>query len=202
MQNWKQANEWESNWWGDCLDTVGEEIKQRTYNRLMGLDILQYDLQKKSVLDIGGGPVSLLLKYTNRDYCLVVDPLKVPEWVKLRYKESGIDFVNVPAERILYLPEKFDECWIYNCLQHVEDPQKIIKLAQDSCNTIRIFEWIDTPITAGHIHTLRRTALNKWLDGEGKVEEINENGCIGTCYYGVFYTPSYKRILKRRAKRK
>ena len=161
MQNWKQAQEFESNWWGDCLDTVGEEIKQRTYNRLMGLTSYGYDLKGKSVIDVGGGPVSLLLKYINRGLCAVVDPLKVPDWVKLRYEENNIQFHNLPAEN--FIPKEFDEVWIYNCLQHTENPQLIIENVLKGGKVIRIFEWINTPISDGHIHTLTKTQLDSWL---------------------------------------
>ena len=135
MQNWKQAQEFESNWWGDCLDTVGEEIKQRTYNRLMGLTSYGYDLKGKSVIDVGGGPVSLLLKYKNRGICAVVDPLKVPDWVVERYMENGITFHNIPAEELdsFALDIDFDMCLIYNVLQHTKDPKKIIQNALSLC---------------------------------------------------------------------
>lgn len=190
MQNWKQAQEFESNWWGDCLDTVGEEIKQRTYNRLMGLTSYGYDLKGKSVIDVGGGPVSLLLKYKNRGICAVVDPLKVPNWVVQRYYENNIVFYNEPAEGFK-CTAIYDECWIYNCLQHTENPKQIINNALEYSRIIRIFEWVNTPISDGHIHTLKEVEINKWLGGEGKVEEINENGCIGFCYYGVFKGKHY-----------
>ena len=193
MQNWKQAQEFESNWWGDCLDTVGEEIKQRTYNRLMGLTSYGYDLKGKSVIDVGGGPVSLLLKYKNRGICAVVDPLKVPNWVVERYMENGITFHNIPAEELdnFALDIDFDMCLIYNVLQHTKDPKKIIQNALSLCKELHIFEWIETGVSDGHIHTLKEVELNKWLGGEGRVEEINENGCIGTCYYGVFRGKHY-----------
>lgn len=191
--NWNEANEWESSWWGDCLDTVGEEIKQRTYNRLMGLTPCDYDLKGKSVIDIGGGPVSLLLKYKNRGICAVVDPLKVPNWVVERYKENNIIFYNIPAEELdnLALNINFDMCLIYNVLQHTKDPKKIIQNALSLCKELHIFEWIETGVSDGHIHNLREEDLNKWLGGEGKVEQINENGCIGSCYYGVFKGKHY-----------
>jgi len=183
MQSWQQAQEFEFNWWGDCLDTIGEEIKQKTYHKKLGL--IDYDLKGKSVIDVGGGPVSLLLKFKNRGFCTVVDPLNVPSWVKIRYEENHIQFKNKKAEdyKDTYI---YDEAWIYNCLQHTENPQKIIKNVLSNARVIRMFEWINTPISDGHIHTLKEDLLNKWLGGEGKVETINENGCIGTCFYGVF----------------
>lgn len=191
MQTWKQANEWESNWWGDCLNTVVEEIKQKTYNRLMGLTPYEYDLKGKSVIDIGGGPVSLLLKYKNRGMSTVVDPLIVPDWVRSRYEENDIEFLNMKAEDF-YTIETYDEAWFYNCLQHTDDPELIVKNARAVSKIVRVFEWVETGTADGHIHNLTEKKLNKWLGGEGKVESINENYCKGLCYFGVFKGENYE----------
>ena len=84
--------------------------------------------------------------------------------------------------------EIFDECWIYNVLQHCDVPRKIIQNARKASKLIRIFEWIETGTNEGHIHDLTEKDLNKWLKGEGKVEQLNESGCVGQAYYGIFPT--------------
>src|SRR4030066_1268112 len=165
MTEWEKANIWESSWWSDCLDTVGEELKQRTYANRMGID---FNLNGKSVLDLGGGPVSILLKCSDRRG-YVVDPLKVPNWVIQRYRENNIEFINEKAEDFKGT-KVFDECWIYNVLQHVEKPEKVVEIAKNCSKVIRIFEWIDTPVNEGHINSLHEKDLNSWLGGEGKVE--------------------------------
>ena len=190
--DWQEANKWEANWWGDCVHTAYEEIKQTTYARLMGLDLDRGNLDGKSVLDIGGGPVSLLLKFKNKGACVVVDPLPVPGWVITRYQEHNIEYANKKAEDYDPGPERvFDECWMYNCLQHVDDPFTIVKTMRKASRLIRVFEWVDMPISPGHIHTLREPILNMWLKGDGKPEFINENGCVGRCYYGIFKGDHY-----------
>lgn len=184
--DWSVAQKWEEAWWGNCLDTVNEELKQRTYNKRMGLSSYSYNLRGKNIIDFGGGVISLLLKYVDRGVCYVVDPLPMPDWVKLRYRENGIQLMNIKAED--YNPKlmEFDEAWIYNCLQHTDDPKKIVKKIRASSKIIRVFEWVETGTAPGHIHNLTKKNLDKWFGGEGKVELINENGCYGTCYYGVF----------------
>lgn len=188
---WEKAQKWESDWWGDCLDTVGEELKQQTYASKMGLS--SRNLEGKTVLDIGGGVISLLLKFKNRGSCCVVDPITAPNWVHSRYKENNIRFINGKAEDIslMKLPI-FDEIWIYNCLQHTEDPKKIIKNIKKLSKVIRIFEWVEEPISPGHINVLHEKQLNTWLGGEGKVEVLNDsNGCHGSAYFGVFKGDNY-----------
>ena len=180
LMNWEEANKWESTWWGDCTDTVNEEIKQRTYSKKMGLS---EDFSDKTILDIGGGPVSLLLKHKiKKGY--VVDPCHYPNWVSERYKENNIEYMVAKGEDTWFIP--VDEVWIYNCLQHTENPKKIIGNALKCSKVIRIFEWIEEPVSDGHIHTLHEEELNKWLGGYGKTERLNENGCVGLAYYGIF----------------
>lgn len=196
MKNtWEKAQEFEKGWWGNCTNTFGEETKQLLYANRMGLKTFHngkspfnFDMKGKSVLDIGGGPCSLLLKCVNTGKTEVVDPCKYPEWVKIRYELAGISFNNIKGEDINY-KYGFDEAWIYNCLQHVGSPEKIIKNAKKISKVIRIFEWIDLPVCEGHPHELTEKKLDKWLGGIGKVEQLTgQNTCKGKCYFGVFPT--------------
>jgi 2-polyprenyl-3-methyl-5-hydroxy-6-metoxy-1,4-benzoquinol methylase len=192
--SWQGDNKWESNWWGNCVNTYWEETKQRVYAKKMGLNAFiadgkypVYDLKGIKVLDIGGGPVSILLKCQNR-YAVVSDPCPYPKWVSERYLTASINYRIEKGEEIEIPATPFDEVWIYNVLQHTDDPGQIIQNARKAGKLIRIFEWIDTPVSEGHPHSLTEAKLNEWLHGEGKVEEINESGCVGKCYYGVFPT--------------
>lgn len=189
---WEDEQLWEASWWGDCINTFGEEAKQLTYAQRMGLENVPqvgrwpvYDLGYRSVVDFGGGPVSILLKAVNLSRGTVVDPLSVPPWVIARYEQAGVDLVQVPAEEFR-TEDRFQEAWLYNVLQHTIDPERIVANARASADLVRIFEWIDTPQAEGHPHTLRRHELDRWFGGRGTVEDMNENGCVGPAYYGVF----------------
>lgn len=196
---WVKANEWERSWWGDCSNTIGEEIKQFYYATLMGLDSykkenhkggFRFDLRGKSVLDIGGGPVSLLLKCGNFKKAVVVDPCNFPKWVGERYKTHNIEFINKPAEEIDL--KDFDEVWIYNCLQHTKDPEKIIKNALKAGKVVRIFEWINTGTNEGHITNLTKGFLDKYF--RGRVEKLNKHGCFGDAYIATL--DKTKKVIK------
>lgn len=188
---WEKAQEWERDWWGACHNTYGEEQKQLLYANRMGLQTFHdskspfnFDLNDISVLDIGGGPVSILLKCTNFSRARVIDSLAFPDWVLARYELARIEFERGQGE---HLDETgWDECWIYNVLEHTERPELIIQNARKAAKLIRIFQWIDTGLSAGHLHSLSETQLNDWLDGEGKVELINRGECRGKAYYGIF----------------
>jgi len=189
---WKKAQIYEKNWHGNCINTLFEEEKQLIYANRMGLERVGnektpyvFDLHGTSVIDIGGGDTSLLLKCVNFSKAVVVDPLNFPNWVIARYSTAGIKFWNECGED-LETTEKFDICLLYNVLQHTQNPEKIIKNVRKVSKLIKIFEWIDTSISEGHIHTLTEEKLNKWLSGEGKVEVFNQRPLFGKGYYGVF----------------
>ena len=220
MNTWEKAQKWEQSWWGTCVNTFGEEEKQLLYANRMGLRAFHdrkspynFDMGGKSVLDIGGGPCSLLLKCTNvAGY--VIDPIlaKTPKWVLQRYAEADIDVDSYSTGEDFYdmsglrpSGEAFDEAWIYNVLQHAQDPALVIATARKVARLIRIFEWIDTPTNEGHPHTLTESQLNEWLGGEGKVAMLTgQANCHGKCYYGVFPTESWddaaESIMQEHAK--
>ena len=195
---WSKAQKWEADWWNTCQNTFGEEMKQLLYADRMGLKTFHngkspynIDLQGKSVLDIGGGPTSLLLKCVNFKRAIVIDPCNYPKWIEERYNLSGIIYHKIKAEGLIGLVEHeiSDEAWIYNVLQHTEEPEKVIKNARRVAGLIRLFEWIDTSTNEGHPHSITEKDLNKWLKGEGKVEELKgQNNCFGKCFYGIFPT--------------
>jgi 2-polyprenyl-3-methyl-5-hydroxy-6-metoxy-1,4-benzoquinol methylase len=191
MDKWKQAQSWEQEWWGDCVNSLNEELKQLTYAQKMGLvrspsakTPYRFDLGGLSVLDIGGGPVSLLLKCINFSRAKVVDPLRQPEWVLERYKLKGVEYEQKKGEKIA--EEGWDEVWTYNTLQHCENPKVIIENGKKAGNLIRIFEWLDVPIVDGHINNLTESNLNEWLEGIGKVEQLNNPPAMGKAYFGIF----------------
>lgn len=194
---WSEHQSWEKNWHSDCVNSYHEETKQIVYAKKMGLTpefdngkYPTFKLNNISICDIGGGPYSLLLKCINYLEACVVDPCDYPDWTKQRYDIKKIELIKTPAED--FKTEKvFDEIWIYNCLQHTIDPKKILQNAKSMCKIIRIFEWVDNGISVGHPHDLKEELLNEWLGGIGKVEELNESGCYGKAYYGIFKGKHY-----------
>ena len=190
--SWDEDQDLEAEWWGDCANTFGEELKQTVYADRMGL-IAQnidghwpvYDLEGKSVLDIGGGPASLLLKTINNGPLFIADPCPYPQWVSDRYIAAGILYAKVPGEDLFgEFDFTFDEVWIYNVLQHTQDPELILKNALSLGERVRILEWIDIPPHPGHPHELTQEMLDAALGVQGTVEEFHgEYGMSGRGYY-------------------
>lgn len=147
----------------------------------------KYNLAGASVLDLGAGPTSMLLKSVGGGKLVAVDPCTYPAWTYARYTEHGIQAVIQKAEEYV-AAEPFDECWIYNVLQHVEDPELVCTTARRSARLIRLFEWVQLKPSLGHPHMLTEKKLNSWLGGKGRVESVNHQPFIvhAKGYFGTF----------------
>jgi hypothetical protein len=162
---WTDEQGFEAGWWGDCSNTLGEQFKHPTYARLMGMPFIndggKYFIDKPglSILDIGGGPASMLL-CTRAARRTVVDPCPYPDWTRLRYAAAGIELVQAPAED--FAGGEYDEAWCYNVLQHVRDPKEVIDVMRRSARVIRILEWVNLPPHPGHPHELKSEKLAEW----------------------------------------
>jgi hypothetical protein len=187
--------QFEQSFWGDCCNTFDEQQKHYVYARLMGISLAKaYSLAVgaaggRRILDIGGGPCSmLLLADGDVSGSVVVDPTPYPAWTRQRYRSRGIDVklmagedVSPDALRSPHSPQ-FHEVWIYNCLQHCEDPEKIILNALRCARVLRLFEWVDIPPHEGHPHQLSADLLNLWTGSIGTVHELSSSGCYGRGY--------------------
>lgn len=179
----------EKEFYGNCCNTYDEEYKHFIYAQFMGLPINCYfiNLHKSSrILDVGGGPVSMLLKTLNLKEGCVWDPTVYPKWTEYRYKAKNIKVVHDYGEN---LKEKgWDEVWLYNSLQYVEDPEKLINNCLNAAKIFRIFEWVDTPIHEGKPFTIRAEDLNRWIGNKGQVVTLDDPMCNGKAFFGSFST--------------
>ena len=192
-ENWDDHQESEKSFWGDCSNTHGEEQKQLIYMSRMGFKQFHdgntpynYDGTGLSILDIGGGPVSPLLKFKNTKRRVVQEPCEYPEWVQGRYRSAQIELFQMPGE-IMFFNGMFDLVFIMNCLQHTKDPAKIINNALRALvpgGKLHMFEWIDIPAHQGHPQCLTQENLDAWTGMKGTVETIKgDNECFGKCWY-------------------
>jgi len=180
LDRWVIANEWESKYWDlEVYLDVHQIQTQYTFAYYMGLfnyrttpNIHVFDLQGKSILDVGGGPYSILLKCINYKKAKIIDPCKFPEWIYQRYKSKNIEFENIMAENMN--ESGYDEVWIYNVLEHVYKPDIIVKNALKAGKIVRIFEWLTEGGHIGHPQTLTKDKLDLWFDSNG-IEEKSEN---------------------------
>lgn len=178
--------DFERQFWGDCCNTFSEDRKHYVYARFMELVPFgfHFDAKGKRILDIGGGPTSMLLKCANLGEGLVVDPICYPQWTVTRYATKNIRVLVADGEDVD--EQGWDEAWIYNCLQHTKDPERIIKNALKAAPVLRLFEWIDIPPHDGHPVMLTKDLLDGWIGKEGITCRLDESGCNGTAYANVY----------------
>lgn len=175
----------ESNYWNDCTNTFDEDQKHYVYAKYMGLESqhFSFNVYNKTILDIGGGPTSMLLKTINLKKGKVCDPLNFPNWIYERYNIKNIEYQLINGEEVN--EQGWDEVWIYNCLQHTYDPSLIIKNALKAAKTLRIFEWIDIPPHEGHPQMITKELLDNAIGKEGQTVQLAENGCFGIAYFNI-----------------
>lgn len=190
----------ELNYWGDCANTHDEDTKQLAYAACMGLTVGHRRVElvgQPRVLDVGAGPSSMLLKATGRGRgCVAVDPLMghFPRWVRNRYDAVGVMNFAASGEELPPLKQmgstKFDEVWLYNVLQHVEDPEKVVRNCRRAGRVLRVFEWVGIPAHEGHPHVLSSSDLERWSGSGGTLRSHHHepSGLHGTSWSGVFPT--------------
>jgi hypothetical protein len=186
MNNNMPEQDFERQYWNDCTNTFDEDQKHYVYARGMKLDREHYsfNVHGKRILDIGGGPTSMLLKTKNLIQGRVCDPLDFPAWVYARYSVKKIQFCQIAGEHID--ESGWDEAWIYNCLQHTDDPAEILRRAKAAAPIVRIFEWIDIPPHEGHPQMITKELIDGALGVYGETAFFNESGCHGRAYFGCF----------------
>jgi hypothetical protein len=117
-----------------------------------------------------------------------------------RYDYYGIQFLRTAGEdldqRFLDSRTSFDEVWVYNVLQHVQDPEKVIDNAVAriaSGGVLRMFEWCYIPADKCHPHVLTPELLLNALQGCRIVKvglpSLKEFWSDATAFTGVFSKP-------------
>lgn len=202
---WNDAQAHELEYWGNCLGmrAWGEFVKQEMYGREMmlfedyGKDWQgELNMQGASVLDVGGGPVSMTLRCVDSDRLVVVDPCGWPDSSHRRYARYGIKFIQSQGEELDTISPRlgsFDEVWVYNVLQHTQNPQEVINqslacLKQNG--KFRIFEWLNIPADTCHPHVLTAEWLLNMLSGlkvvKLNIKRLKEFWSDADAFAGVF----------------
>jgi hypothetical protein len=169
MDRWTEAQAKEQSNWNSSIvknDTEYQKgISVFRFSWVMGLTPYQ-DLERKSILDLGGGFSSILPTFTNYKRGTIIDPIIVPESIRKYYHERNIGYINAMAEDWLNnLPtyKPYDEIWIYNLLKHVADPEVILDNLPKAGKVLRFCEIMDDVVDTAHLRALDYEWLHKKL---------------------------------------
>lgn len=199
MGRWEDAQIGELKYWQRPRVVWGEHDKQLSYFEHMkmwedfGIADFELDMKDKSVLDIGCGPASSLLRMTNAACLSGIDPIEYGAAARRRYTAFGIDYRVSPAENLdreFGEHSMFDLTLCYNVLQHPENPEKIVKQMIHHSREIRIFEWLWIPTDNEHLWMLTPDMLLNWFQG-CKIKymatpRVTECGCTASAFVGIF----------------
>ena len=125
------------------------------------------DFGDEILVDIGSGPVGLLTRLKARQR-IAVDPLGI------RTKDWHIKRIKAPGENIPLPANYADRVFIYNTLQHVQSPSRVLaeaaRIAKEKTGLIYIVEQLGLPTDGPHPHSLRRPLFEDWLKKCGPFE--------------------------------
>ena len=143
------------------------------------------DLKGKKIMEIGPGRISGLLFCTNYSKSYIIEPTEY-EGIDYLYDGKNLEIIKKTVEEI-ELPQ-VDEIWILNLMQHVQDPDLLIKKCKEASKVIRFFEPIDLPINNEHPFTFSK---NDFMEYFGEcVKDYEPSGIPGfhgaRCVYGIF----------------
>jgi len=190
---WEAAQEGEREFHMTPAYRAPERHKRERYRSLIG--ITEAMPPGLSVIDVGGGPESLLLDYPDINGT-VLDPLTFGEDDELRYAKAGIKRLITPVEEwnaLECISELYDEVWVYNCLQHVRDLDEAFRQICLMGKRVRLFEWCEIPTDKMHLHTLTADGIRKAMSGYTIENEVEGEWTIGDYLSGKFYAAVFVR---------
>jgi SAM-dependent methyltransferase len=161
LGEWEAAQEWERSWW---LNNRHLHPQEMVKNRVMADWMLIRGAAGLKVLDIGCGPLSLLLRIPAKEG-VALDPLDFGP-LEAAYRAANVRRVIMPAEE--FKETGFDEVWVYNCLQHTIDPMAVLATACRAGRTVRLFEWTGIDPYQGHLHRITPEMIRTALSGHGE----------------------------------
>jgi len=151
------------------------------YFRYLNINL---DLDGKTILEIGPARIAALLYCDNYGPSFIVEPTKYEDTEHL-YDKKPITFI-----RELYEECKspiVDEIWLFNVLQHIQDPDAFIEKCKQNAKIIRFFEPINTPIETHHPHSFTFEEYVKYFgDSVNLYKGSTEKFHTADCVYGNY----------------
>ena len=133
------------------------------------------DFGDRVLVDIGSGPVGILTKLKSKER-IAIDPLPIESI------DKTVKRIKTPAEEIP-LPEETADCvFIYNVLQHVISPVKVLEESARILKrggTLYLLEQLNVPTDMAHPYSLKLAMFEKWIANNyfHIVKKAKENDC-------------------------
>lgn len=152
---WLQAQEAERQFHNEDFE-IGRDHYGNSYRQYFKWLDISPSLQWKNVVEIGPADFPAL------GYCLDLGPrcLVIEPMPSDYLKRFGIRISTDLAEDAVY---DADEVWLFNVLQHVIDPYKIVERAKKQSKAVRFFEPINYGVNECHPWNLTLEMFKEWF---------------------------------------
>jgi len=151
------------------------------YFRYLNINL---DLDGKTILEIGPARIPALLYCNNYGPSFIVEPTK--------YEDAEHLYENKPITFIRELYEEcdspvVDEIWLFNVLQHIQNPDYFIEKCKKNAKVIKFFEPINTPIEVHHPHSFTLEDYELYFGDSVKLYKgSSEKYHTADCVYGIY----------------
>lgn len=144
---------------------------------------MEFDQWGKAIAEVGCGPYPATL-FCEHVLPFLYEPLWFPE-LKNATRDPCVRWYQQPFEDAPVI--EVEECWLFNCLQHVRDPEAVVAKAKDTAPVIRFFEPVDYPTCIYHPHTFTEQDFIRWFGDSVKRYTDRLPGFFdGDCCYGTW----------------
>lgn len=182
-EQWDRAQIEERKFHTEDFET-GREHYRDSYKQYFQWLGISPDLKGRTIVEIGPADFPALGYCYNIGESFIIEPM--PSEHLHRF---GVKVVTDMAEDAEY---KADEVWLFNVLQHVIDPHKIVERAKAHASSIRFFEPINYGVNECHPWNLTMEMFTGWFGDCVKHYPAN-SGAVNfhtwECAYGVWVKP-------------
>lgn len=120
---------------------------------------MEFDQWGKVIAEIGCGPYPATL-FCEHVLPFLYEPLRFAE-LKHATEDPTVRWYREPFEDAPLV--EVEEVWLFNCLQHVRDPEVVIAKAKETAPIVRFFEPVDYPTCTYHPHTFSQDDFTRWF---------------------------------------
>ena len=186
-ERWQQAQEAEFKEYWDHRQWVSFGGFKNVFH-FLGVDP-KVDFKDKVLVEVAAGSVPALMMVEGAQRRVAIEPL-MERWEDQRKdcEASGVEIVAAPYEHV-DIEEEVDETWLFNCIEHVIDPEAQMKKAMETSKVVRMFEPIINMTSTAHPHAFTKERIIQTMGDFGQIYvggTVKENFHQADCYYGTW----------------
>lgn len=181
LERWQEAQVAEA-----ATATYDLQNSRQAYEHIfhyLGMDLDQHG---KTIAEIGCGPFPAAMFCRGLTSAFVFEPLSP----KPNHLPGNIHWNQIAFED--FKPYfNVDEVWLFNVLQHVRDPEKVVERAKRSAPVVRYFEPVDYPTCVYHPHSFTQYDFERWFGDVHRYTDRLPGFFDADCCYGTYTEPLY-----------